>query len=368
MSRNDEVRVHAAPTTATYEVRGVVTLTLIPTPVPTPAPTPAPTPTPTPVPVIEPFFGMNVHPNQTSIAAYQRSPDDQAADMAGLGVHIVRADVYGTPDDLTLMQPYCDACAAKGIEVFLCFGYNSPPSVGSESDNYDAGYQWATTIATGMKDYVTCYEITNEMSTYCNGEGAGTDPGAYDLEKYNDCRGFTLGLVAGVKDAHPEAKLIMGGGVTTLTAYSEMLWNGTAPDGSSGHPTFKWDVIGWHWYESSGSITAAYDGTGEPYNVLENLQQYGTPIWMTELGFNAGGDDEDQQCAYVQQALAEYDGYRDTYAVQAVCWYVLYDLPAEGACYGLIAEDGISRKPAYSSFTGTTAAIVRTKVGRRRAG
>lgn len=364
MSRSDEVSVQTIPSTVTYEIKGIVTLTLIPTP----TPIPVPTPTPTPTQVIQAFFGMNVHPDQTSSEAYTRSADDQASDMAGLGVHLVRADVYGSPDDITLMQPYCDACKAKGMDVFLCFGYNTPAVVGSESDNYDTGYEWGNTIATGMKDYVTYYEITNEMSIYCNGVGAGTDPAAYDLDKYNDCRGLTLGLAAGVKDAHPEAKLIMGGGVTTLTAYSEMLWNGTAPDGSSGHPTFRWDVIGWHWYESSGNITEAFDGTGTPFNVLDNLQQYGTPIWMTELGFNAGGDDEDQQSAYVQQALTEYDGYRDIYNVQAVCWYVLYDLPAEGANYGLIEEDGITRKPAYHSFTATTATLIAVKVGKQRLG
>jgi Glycosyl hydrolase catalytic core len=372
MSRSDEVSVQAVPNTGTYEISGIVTLTMVPAPTPTPTPTPIPTPTPTPTPAptptptpaaVQAFFGMNVHPNQTGIPAYQRTADDQAADMAGLGVHLVRADVYGTLDEVAVMQPYCDACLAKGMAMLLCFGYNAPPVVGSESDNYNVGYEWANTLATGLKDYATFYEITNEMCIYCNGVGPGTDPAAYDLAKYNDCRGFTLGLAAGVKDADPNAKLVMGGGVTTLTAYTEMLWNGTAPDGSSGHPTFKWDILAWHWYETSGEITAAFDGTGTSYNVLQNLQQYGTPIWMTELGFNPGGDDT-QKAAYVSTALPEYYAYRDTYNVQAVLWYSLYDLPAEGALFGLIAEDGTTRKPAYSAFTATTADIVLAEIGR----
>jgi hypothetical protein len=68
-------------------------------------------------------------------------------------------------------------------------------------------------------------------------------------------------------------------------------------------------VLQHDWYESSGNITQADDGTGTPYNVLEEPSRYGVPIWITEPGFIPHGAPE-AQCAYVEAALDEYRGYR----------------------------------------------------------
>jgi hypothetical protein len=296
-----------------------------------------------------PFFGVNTHPNQSNSPPYMRTPDEQVADVVAMGAHLIRADVYGAPSDLELMLPYAQACRARGVELLLCIAHGTPEMNSNEATNYDIGYSWASLVANGMKDFVTYFEITNEMSQCCRPQLGGTEAGQYDSAVFEKCRSFTQGLMQGVRDCAPGAVIVMGGGIVTQTAYDEMMWNGTAPDGSSGYDPVRWDITAWHWYETSGPITAAYDGTSTPYNVLLNLQQYGKPVWLTEIGFNPG-DSPDAAAAYVDAALTEYAGYEDVYQVQAVQWYSMYDLAAEGYTFGLMEEDGKTRKPAFTAY------------------
>ncbi|RQR48768.1 hypothetical protein DIE19_32690 [Burkholderia sp. Bp9126] len=266
------------------------------------------------------FYGMNIHP-QYRDAPWHKTPAEVIDELHELGCTVARIDCYGLEDEANIVLEHAREAEGKGILVVPCLAYHSV----FESNNYDAGVHYGALTAKIVRDHCPIYEVSNEISIYCNGDGPGTDPTRYDQEKYVNCRELIRGVIDGIKSEQPDAKIIIGGGVTTLTSFNKMLWHGTEPNGSSGHPLVRWDYTGWHWYESSGRMDTAFDGTDTPYNVLEELAKFGVPIWITELGFMPNNDNFDQQSAYVITALAEYREYRDRYNVIGACWYSLYD-------------------------------------------
>jgi hypothetical protein len=126
-----------------------------------------------------------------------------------------------------------------------------------------------------------------------------------------------------------------------------MLANGTAPDGSTG-PVLNWDVTAWHWYSDMGDITNA---GGSGVNVLQTLKTlFGKPIWLTEIGFRPNGSDADQANYLASVALPRYYSLRETYGIARVMIYELFDILAQGSAnYGLVRQDGLTKKPAYGA-------------------
>ncbi len=274
-------------------------------------------------PLVDPsrlFYGMNIHP-QYEDSPWFKSPAEVIEEVHELGCTVARIDCYGLEEDANLVLEHVRAAEGKDILILPCFAYNHP----FEHRNHESGFYVGSTTARILRDHCPIYEVTNEISVYCNGEGAGTDPARYDLARFRVCRELIIGVIEGIKSEQPDAKIVIGGGVTTLTAFNDMLWNGTEPDGSSGHPQVRWDYTGWHWYESSGRIDAACDGTDTPCNVIGELSRYGVPIWITELGFVPDNANLERQSAYVAAGLAEYQEYRQRYDLVGACWYALYD-------------------------------------------
>ncbi len=298
------------------------------------------------------FYGMNGHPFQGGAYSSQ-TPAQQIAALADLGVTVYRLDLYGTTAEADTVLAYALAGVASGVTILPCFAMNQPMFTTSEQDNYNWAFQCGVNIATVLSAYCPIYEIGNEIDQYC-ATGVGETASSYNNTSFQLVRGLLRGAAAGILSVQPNAKIIRGGCITTDIGFNNMLWNGTQPDGTSGHPVLKWDYTGWHWYETSGDIVTAYDGTSTSLNVLQNLQQYGVPVWLTEVGFNAA--DSDQGAAYIQSVLTEYLAGRTTYNIAGVCFYELYDLVAEGADYGLIASDGVTKKLGYTAFKNFTTA------------
>jgi hypothetical protein len=299
------------------------------------------------------FYGMNGHPLDNVGAFATQTPAQQIATLVDLGVTVYRLDCYGATSDAQTILTYAQLGAANGITIVPCFAMSQPMMMTSEQDNYNWAYQCGINIASVLSAYCPIYEIGNEIDQWCS-IGVGETAASFDNTRYQLVRGFLRGAADGIHSVQPNAKIIRGGCVTTEVGFNNMLWNGTQPDGTTGHPALTWDYTGWHWYETSGNIVTAYDGTSTSLNVLQNLQQYGVPVWLTEVGFNAG--DSDQGAAYIQSALAEYVADRTTYNIAGVCFYELYDLAAEGANYGLIASDGVTKKLGYTAFKNFTTA------------
>jgi len=271
------------------------------------------------------FYGINIHP-QYNGAPWHKTPAEVIDEVHELGCTVARIDCYNPEVDADIVLEHIYEAERKDILIVPCLGYDEPIIENDPDLNYEVGKYCGEEFAKVLSDHCPIYEVSNEISVFCNGVGVpGTEPSHYDQEKYINCRELIRGVIDGIKSVQIDAKIIIGGGVTVLTGFNKLLWNGIEPDGSSGHPLVRWDYTGWHWYESSGAIDQAGDGTGVPYNVIEDLARFGVPIWITELGFDAFNSDFPQQSVYVNAALAEYRKYRDVYNVINTCWYALYD-------------------------------------------
>jgi hypothetical protein len=139
--------------------------------------------------------------------------------------------------------------------------------------------------------------------------------------------------------------------------FSDMLFAGTQPDGSRGHPVPKWDITSWHWYSDMGDITCVrghvIDGMCVlGINVLDHLQAaYGKPIWITEFGARPDLT-EDKAANYLvgEHALAGFVKNAKKYNIQSVAMYELYDdRPYVDGNYGVysVIEQDDTLKPGY---------------------
>ncbi|MFX1737289.1 hypothetical protein PXJ20_21795 [Paraburkholderia sp. A1RI_3L] len=292
------------------------------------------------------FYGLNGHPLQTTGAYATQTPAQQIAMLADLGATVYRLDCYGATSDAQTLARYAQAAAGTSVTILPCLAFHQAMFTTTEQDNYDWAFQCGVNTATALQAYCSIYEIGNEIDDYCC-IGVGETPSSFDNTRFQLVRGLLRGAADGIKSVQPGAKIIRGGGVTTLIGFNNMLWNGTQPDGTSGHPRLTWDYTGWHWYETSGNIITAYDGTATPLNILQNLQQYGVPVWITEVGFNTG--DTDQGAAYITQVFNQYFTDRSAYNIAGICFYELFDVAAEGT-FGLVNADGVTKKQGYAAY------------------
>ena len=301
------------------------------------------------------FYGMNGHPVQGGIYA-SRTPAQQMADLHDLGCTVYRLDCYGTTANAKTLLAFAVAGASLGIMTLPVLAFNSALATTNETDNYNIAFTYGANTATVLKGYCPIYEVTNEICDYVkpNTSVTGEHASDYDEARFLLVRGLIRGLIAGLRSVQPQAQIVIGGGVTIETAFFNMLWNGIEPNGTTNQATVRWNYTGWHWYESSGNPTTAYDGTGTPLNVLANLKQYGVPVWFTELGF-VPTDSPTAQSNYCTSALTSFLGWKpaSSYNIMNACWYELYD--AGGTTYGLIQGDGVTHKPCYATYKNFTA-------------
>jgi hypothetical protein len=164
-------------------------------------------------------------------------------------------------------------------------------------------------------------------------------------------------MIDGVKSVDPTVKCGINVGVPLAYCALQMLWNGQTPNGTatptSGATPLQWDIMMYHWYETSGYITEA--GAQGLTNVLQILQSsFNLPIWLTEWGYNMA-DTSAQQSSYVSSILAYYYALRAQYNVQSIMMYELIDMSTSDE-YGLIEADGVTHKPCYAAFKAYTSA------------
>nr|WP_232470802.1 lipopolysaccharide biosynthesis protein [Caballeronia hypogeia] len=299
------------------------------------------------------FYGANGHNNEGG--AYDiSSPALQLSQLHDLGVKMYRNEVF-SQYGATKLAGIAKTMAAGGVTVYpvMLMGLD----FSTETDAYNAGYQLGVWTATAYK--YAYYEVTNELEADAlAGNLDGVNPDQYDNTKFQMARGVIRGMIAGVKSIDPNGKIIMGGGAWLHYGFYQMLANGTQPDGSAGHPAVNWDITAWHWYSDQGDITHACGGTG-CHDVLAVLQQMGKPIWINEFGVRPWLGTDQQIASYLvgNQMMGEFVAVASKYNIQAIQTYELYDDPAGGeGAYGLLKNDGVTKKASYTAFKNFVAA------------
>ncbi|WP_244140185.1 glycosyl hydrolase [Caballeronia sp. BCC1704] len=294
------------------------------------------------------FYGANGHNNEGG--AYDiSSPARQLSQLQDLGVKLYRNEVYSQAT-ATKLAGIARSMAAGGVTVFPVL-LSDPRSFNSETDAYDAGFALGQQTATSYR--YPYYEVSNELGALALvGNVDGVYPQHFNNAIFQKARGVIRGMIAGIKSVDTNGKIVMGGETWLHYGFDEMLWNGTQPDGTTGHPKVTWDITGWHWYSDQGDITRACGGTG-CHDVLAALQAFGKPIWLTEFGVRPSYGSDAQIASYMvgNTMMAQFVAVASRYNLQAIQVYELYDDPVGGeGNYGLLMNDGVTQKPVYAAF------------------
>src|SRR5471030_773245 len=305
------------------------------------------------------FYGIGGHLQQ-GIGAYGTGGDPtklytrQVSQLRDLGVTIYAQDVFskGGAEDLAkfarFAKPYC-------IDVLAVLTPDVQKNV-DENAAREEGQRLGEDVARSLAGLVQYYEVGNEFENDAILQGAtGDKPSDYDNAKFIKARGSIRGMIEGIKRVDPAAKIVLCAFSWLHYGFSDMLFAGTQPDGSGGHPTVQWDITAWHWYSDMHDITSAStDNTTEKgIDVLQHLRDvYHKPIWITEFGARPDLNEE-AAAAYLvgHNALAGFVKNADKYNIQGVVIYELYDDYAYGGDgdYGLFSSDGVTKKLRYDA-------------------
>lgn len=292
-------------------------------------------------------WGVNGHPFVQE--GYRAIPTASQLDLvAATGAGWYRFDVTpGTIKETALWEQFFAEAAKRNIRLLPVLMPSLSPGDPKRSPeeletNATADGKLLATFFAGRAEV---YEIHNEMDVYSivapatpNGD-AVTD---YDDAKYQRSKAQIQGLLAGVHAVAPEAKTIVNAGGWYHYGFIQRL----VDDG------VRFDILGWHWYSEMGDMIDR--------DILEKLEKFGRPIWMTEINRRNGSLDhsEEAEATYITEATARYSACK---SIRAIFIYELLDEPyftgGEGA-YGLTSlvkdEAGVwkigTRKPAFEAF------------------
>lgn len=298
------------------------------------------------------YYGVNAHWEQggsnSSITART-----QLGYLRELGINVMRQDVRDGPAAAGLASWSIPLRNDGGVLILPVIQLTGLDSTKSEATNYSYGRSIGDAVArawavTGQH----YYECGNELENH-NVTGDGDSPSSYTEAFYVAYRGVVRGCIDSIRIVDPNALIAPAGASWLHFALYEMLMDGTDPQRNSGQAAVNFDFVSWHWYSDMGDIENAKDGR----NVLAHLHNWGKPIWMTEVGFRPDFNEQDQ-ADYLASGLClgKYYPNRAKYNIRNVTLYELFNSANIDPNYGLLALNGITKKPAYASVEAFTLA------------
>ena len=296
------------------------------------------------------FWGANSHFDDTQSIAMH------IAGMKTMGMKLMRITWEGG-SSLSTIQSYAQAFQADGtgLQLLVCLDLSISPDgsslYASEAAAYAAAYSAAVTVASALAPYgVTMFECGNEMDTKFSintGDPQGGFASDFNNAKVVIFRGIQRGAIDGIHSVNPALIACSNAYTVCSIALADMMWNGTQPDGSSGHPLVRWDVTSWHNYEDYGPLMGVEMGNSRPWvNIYAYANKHwgGKPIMITEWNGKAS-DTDPQRAAWASRFMYEAYSNRYKYNIAAVLVYELYGNP-------WAVLDGVANTP-ISTF-GTT--------------
>jgi hypothetical protein len=159
-------------------------------------------------------------------------------------------------------------------------------------------------------------------------------------------------MMDGVRSVQPGAKCGINFCVADIGA-SDALWDGTQPDGTTGHPQLRWDITTWHNYEVYGDIfNIGVNGGGPNFDLPAYCKKrYGVPFMITEWNANPE-DSQAYRASYITERLTRFYAARKTDNIQSVMYYVL---DSGNTSWGILI-DGKIIDPEYSALRNFVAA------------
>ncbi|CAN7642459.1 beta-glucosidase [Caballeronia sp. LjRoot29] len=344
----------------------VVTPPVVTPPVVTPPVVTPPVVTPPVATSAIPFYGTNGHYVQGGYSLTVPLAT-QSASLADLGLKSFRQDMYSDSQIDTIASTVISGLG-KGVQVLplvIAYPWNDPAANGNptEATAYAYAYGMAAHAATKFAG-IPVVEFGNEYDLDGHNKALtndGVNVSDYDNSTWPIWRGAMRGAYDGWRsvDTAGVTKIIntASAGYLHLGWYKGML-TGTQPDGSTGHPVVKTDIIQLHWYSDGGDFEAANNpSNGQVYNVLAQLKAaYNLPIMFTEIGVNMDFSAAQGQ-AYINKTIPELVAAKATYNVIGFNWYELFDdtnIGGDGN-FGLMSN-GTTKKSSYATMKSIIAA------------
>lgn len=295
------------------------------------------------------FHGINGHHD------YLYTPDEIVQIMRDLGCSIYRCGVTQGEDHLHPVRKLAEAFQREGLTFFALISHGVFKTHGEmwpdEETAYQEGHKAARTVAAelkpfGVKFYECGNELTREPGIIVDLNYAGTNAKDWHNHSWPILRGTIRGMIDGVKSVDPDALCGVNFCVNDVGA-SDALWDGSAPDGSSGHPLTRWDITTWHNYQVYGDIfNIGADGAGPGFDLSCYVKaRYGKPFIMTE--WNTGPEKSTEYRAdYITRTGNSYFAARKTHNFQTS---MLYCLDSGNETYGIMI-DGVPVPDQYDAF------------------
>jgi hypothetical protein len=295
------------------------------------------------------FHGINGHYD------YRYTPAQVVSIMNNMGCSTYRVGVTDNAAQLSAVVSLAQAFQSAGLTLFVLIdiGVRDTSNVlfTSESAAYTRGQQCGRVVATALAPYgVVMYECGNELTRdgaiILDATNAGTKAVDFNNTNWPLMRGVMRGMIDGVKSVQPAAKCGINFCVADVGA-SDALWDGTQPDGTSGHPTVRWDLTTWHNYEVYGDIfNIGSDGSGPGFDLPAYCKaRYAAPFLITE--WNTGPEkSQSYRANYITSSYASYYQARKTKNIQSAMYYVL---DSGNSTYGLMI-DGVTLNLPYNAF------------------
>lgn len=295
------------------------------------------------------FYGANAHFDDTQSIAMH------IAGMKTMGMKLMRI-TYEGGSSLSTIQSYAQAFQTDGtgLKLLVCLDMSISPDgsvlYASEAAAYAAAFSAAQLVASTLAPYgVKLYECGNEMDTKFGintNDPQGGLPSDFDNTKVTIFRGIQRGAIAGIRSV---PGCLAGSNAYTVCSIglSDMMWFGTQPDGTTGHPLVRPDFMCWHNYEDYGPLNAVEMGNSRPWvNIYEYLNRRygGLPIYITEWN-GKSSDTDPQRASWASRHMYEAYVNRYRWNIASIIVYELY-----GGPWNVL--DGVANTPV-STF-GTT--------------
>lgn len=326
------------------------------------------------------FFGVNIHIGYTSSFWPNMTVASYLARFAQMGIQTVRTNIASVAKANAVLSTV-KGLIAGGIDVLVVI--DASPNLGSTfSAQQSAASTLGASLATAlMGSGVKYIETSNEFDFNCkiNGPNPRTfvaDGGSYDdftSSKFECWRGWTSGMLSGIRGVTSEFKLGYASGVAFPQTAFRMLREGRDTTGAVTQTPLALDFLGAHFYDTQGNPTSftckSRTGASVATNSLAELRgltgnaTYDVPqtpafeLMVTEWGSRAS---DTNQGSFYATRTQDFFTWKSTYNIKAIYAYVLFaDVTDSGTGpvfgvnalnFGLIQADGATVKPAYTSF------------------
>lgn len=291
------------------------------------------------------FWGANSHFDDYVAGGGSITPAQGVAGLSTLGMNTMRmAYEFGNPLTLGSLQAMAGALQAAGMNMYCCLDIGIQPSQ-TVAQNYAQNYAACRAAALALSPLgVTMYECGNEMDTKAGINVVG-DNGAFPSSFSNTLWPYFRATIQGAIDGvHSVPGCYAGSNAFTLCGIgaSDMLWFGTAPDGSSGYEQIRWDFTAWHNYRPFGPLIAIQQNAGGMWmNIYEYIsRQYQVPIFISEFN-GQSGDTDANNAAWCQRVMQDMYTNRYKYNIAGCMIYQLW----QGSPWSMYNTPGTLNNP-----------------------